>query len=58
MKPYGRLKKIMGCGDWKEDFRIRINHKKVGNWWEDMDTTIPRATMKQLIKKEINEMTR
>jgi len=47
MKPYLRDKKIMGIGKWKRDYHIHENNHKVGNWWEDLCTTISRRTMKQ-----------
>ena len=51
MKPYGRLKKIMGL-PYKKD-----NHHKNGivNWWETLNTIIPRSTIKQLFKNQIRE---
>jgi len=49
MKPYGREKKIKGCGKWKIDM-----HPKKGfmNWWESMSTILPRTTMKIIWKKD------
>ena len=47
MKPYGQERKIKGSGNWKKDYHIHHSNKKVGNWWEDMCTIIPRKTMKQ-----------
>jgi len=55
MKPYGREKKIKGCGKWKLDYHVIIRNKKIGNWWEDMNTIVPRSTIKQNVNKEINE---
>ena len=53
MKPYGREKKIKGCGKWKVDYRIRRNGRKIGNWWEDMCNLVPRKTMKQNLFREL-----
>lgn len=53
MKPYGREKKIKGCGKWKVDYRVRRNGRKIGNWWEDMCNLVPRKTMKQNLFREL-----
>ncbi len=62
MQPYGREKKIKawrrkGEKDsyWKKDFHIHINFRKIGNWWEDMRTRIPRSTMKQNLKRDVSD---
>lgn len=49
MKPYGREKRVKGSY-WKQDC-----HPPKGfiNWWENICQCIPRKTMKQKIKKEI-----
>lgn len=47
MKPYGREKKIKGCGQWKH-----------GTWWHEWETTVPRTTLKANIRKEVEEDTR
>lgn len=52
MKPYLREKKIKGL-TWKRNYHVHLNNKKIGNWWEDMDTFISRSTVKLRIKKEI-----
>lgn len=48
MRPYGRIKKIKGK-NWKR------NIVKYGNWWEGLNTIIPRTTLKSLWKKEIEK---
>lgn len=56
MKPYGREKHVTGNNTWKIDFHLHPKHK-IMNWWEDICRLIPRSTMKQKLKKEIeNEM--
>lgn len=49
MKPYGREKTVKGAS-WKEDC-----HPPKGfiNWWEDICRCISRKTMKQNLKREI-----
>lgn len=49
MKPYGREKTVKGAS-WKEDC-----HPPKGfiNWWEDICQCISRKTMKQNLKREI-----
>ena len=53
MKPYGREKKITGGQPWKMDY-----HPKKGwhNWWEDMCACLSRSTMKQKIKRDIQNI--
>lgn len=56
MKPYGREKKIKGCGRWKKDYHIHSkHHHKVGNWWEDFCTTISRSAMKLKLKLNLRK---
>lgn len=51
MKPYGRLKTIKFPS--KIDNHIRKNNKKIKNWWEgDCENIMPRATIKQIVKRE------
>jgi len=52
MKPYGREKKVRS---WKKDFHIHIKNRKIANWWEEICNILPRSSMKQKIKKEIDE---
>lgn len=49
MKPYGREKKLKGVS-WKRDY-----HPPKGfvNWWENVCNYVSRKTMKQQVKKEI-----
>ena len=47
MKPYGRIKTIHFPH--KRDCHPKKGYK---NWWEDMDTTVSRTTLKQLFKKK------
>lgn len=49
MKPFGRGKRVHFPS--KKD-----SHPPKGyiNWWEDMNTYIPRSTMKQLFNREID----
>lgn len=49
MKPFGREKKIM--------LNIPDYHPKKGwrNWWDDMCDYLSRSTMKQKLRKEIEE---
>lgn len=49
MKPYGRIKRI--------HFPHKTDcHPKKGyeNWWEGMDTTVSRTTLKQIFKKHLS----
>jgi hypothetical protein len=52
MRPYGRIKKIKASENWKKDVHPRPK-KKWHNWWEEMNTIVPRCTMKQKWKKDI-----
>lgn len=54
MKPYLRMKKIKGCGKWKEDV-----HPPKGyiNWWENMCNFISRKTFKQELKRDVDKIT-
>ena len=48
MKPYGRAKTVK--------FYCKIDcHPRKGwhNWWEDLAECLPRTTIKQLVKKQI-----
>lgn len=54
MKPYGRVKKITQNPDWKRDYHIHENGRKVANWWESICSLLSRSTLKQRIKREIN----
>jgi hypothetical protein len=50
MKLYGRDKKVKGA-HWKVDYHCYRNHRKLGNWWEEICKPIPRSTLKiQLLK--------
>lgn len=51
MRPYGRIKKIKGL-NWKKDYHPR-SKKKWRNWWEELNTIVPRSTMKQKWKQNI-----
>ncbi len=53
MKPYGREKKIKHFYG-KKDFNIIFKNKKLENWWEEMCTIISRKSIKQSVKKRIN----
>ncbi len=54
MKPYGREKHVSGGDNWKTDFHIRPK-RKFSNWWEDICKLLPRSTMKDKSKKEIEK---
>lgn len=60
MKPYGREKHITGGNQWKRDYHIHKNGRKLENWWESICKFIPRSTMKtncnKSIKTDILEM--
>lgn len=51
MKPYGREKNVKGAS-WKQDC-----HPPKGfiNWWENICQCVSRKTMKQKIKREIED---
>lgn len=55
MKPNGLLKRIKGFGggDSKRDHHIRVNNRKVGNWWEDCQTVVERGSINHSVKVEI-----
>lgn len=54
MKPYGRVKKIKFPG--KIDSHIHSkNHHKIGNWWEDHNTSVEKGAIKHNVKKEIKD---
>lgn len=55
MKPYGRDKVISGGNNWKIDRHPRPKKKWI-NWWEDITDYLCRSTMKQNLKKELNEI--
>ena len=61
MKPYGREKHITGGNQWKRDYHMHKDGRKLKNWWESISKFIPRATMKtncnKSIKTDILEMT-
>lgn len=56
MKPYGRYKKVTGGNDWKIDYHMHEKGKKVKNWWEDICCFLSRSRMKQILKKELNNI--
>lgn len=56
MKPYGRDKHVSGGNDWKRDYHIHQNGRKVENWWEDICQLLPRSTMKANVRKEVEEL--
>lgn len=53
MKPYGREKKLQGTGAWKKDA-----HPKKGfvNWWENMCDFYSRGRIKQIWKKDVENI--
>ena len=51
MKPYGRIKNIKFAS--KTDGHYKENNRKIKNWWEAQDNIVPRTTIKQIVKKEI-----
>jgi hypothetical protein len=55
MKPYGRVKNVRFPS--KTDGHYKENNRKIKNWWEAQDNTIARTTIKQTIKKEIENET-
>lgn len=55
MKPYGREKKVSQNPEWKQDYHMHEKGRKLKNWWEEICSLIPRKTMKQKIKKEIED---
>jgi hypothetical protein len=52
MKPYGRERNLKGSGPWKRDYHVRPKKSWV-NWWETIVDLLPRTTIKQRVKKEI-----
>lgn len=54
MKPYGREKKVTRNPNWKRDYHIHEKGRKVANWWESICSLLSRSTLKQRIKREIN----
>lgn len=54
MKPYGREKNLKGNGEWKVDYHMYDKHTRLRNWWEKMVGLLPRSTMRQNIKKDID----
>lgn len=60
MKPYGREKKVKGGNshgsNWKRDYHLHENGKKVESWWEGICDLISRSAMKQKIKKDIQDI--
>ena len=58
MKPYGRDGNIKGSGNWKKDYHIRKNGRKILNWWEDIKDFCrksARRKSKEQIKKDLND---
>ena len=53
MKSYGREKHITGGNQWKRDYHMHKNGRKLENWWESICKFIPRATMKTICNKSI-----
>ena len=54
MRPYGRIKHVTGGNNWKLDYRLHKNGRKLENWWEDICCYLPRTTVKKLWKKDID----
>lgn len=55
MRAYGSIKRINHFVG-KVDYHCHDkNHRKVGSWWEDYSDTVPRSTMKLLLKREIGQ---
>lgn len=54
MKPYGREKHITGGNKWKTDGHFHPKHL-VENWWESICDVISRRTMKQNLRREIEQ---
>lgn len=61
MKPYGRSGYVNGSSHkfgshWKKDYHCHSkNHRKLGNWWEEIVDYLFRTEIKRRWKKEIEE---
>lgn len=55
MQPYGRLTNIKGSGVWKKDYHVRVNNRKIGNWWEDIAQPISKSRINQMVKRQIEK---
>lgn len=40
---------------WKKDNHVVVKNRKIGNWWEDMETTVSRGRLNQIVKRQIKE---
>ena len=57
MKPFGRYKTVKGGNNWKIDYHIRRNGRKILNWWEDICCCLPRTTIKSIVRQYVkNEL--
>lgn len=54
MKPYGREKTVKGGNDYKIDYHLHKDGKKLENWWEDICCPLSRTKMKQNLKKDLD----
>lgn len=53
MKPYGREKHVTGGNQWKRDYHMHKNGRKLENWWESICAYVPRSTTKISCNKNI-----
>lgn len=53
MKPYGRCKFIHAGHNFRKVDVHPIPKREYINWWEDLDTDVPRTTIKANVRKEI-----
>jgi hypothetical protein len=54
MRPYGQIEHVRGWPN-KVDHHLHSRGRKVGNWWQDCDTTRSRGHMRQITRKQIKD---
>lgn len=57
MKPYGRTNETVKENPrWKKDYHLHDkNGRKLKNWWEEIIGYVSRGSIKQKIKKQIEQ---
>lgn len=55
MKPYGREKRVQQNPEWKRDYHLHKQGRKIANWWERICECLSRTAIKNRVKREIEQ---
>ena len=54
MRPYGSIRRIRHFPGKVDGHCHDSRHRKLGTWWEGYSDTVPRSTMRLLLKRQLS----